>query len=119
MIDQQTPADLTLHLILDNYATHKHPAVQRWLARHPRFHLHFTPTSSSWLNLIECWFREITEKRIRCGVFHSVKELVAAIDEYIAQHNKHPRSFRWRAKAETILEKVRRARAVLDKMHTA
>ena len=118
-IDQQTPPELDLHLILDNYATHKHPAVRRWLQRHPRFHLHFTPTSSSWLNLIERWFREITDKRIRRGVFRSVKELVAAIDAYIAQHNRAPHSFSWTAKVETILEKIRRARAVLDKMQTA
>lgn len=119
LIDEQTPRELALHLILDNYATHKHPAVQRWLKRHPRFHLHFTPTSSSWLNLIERWFREITDKRIRRGVFRSVKDLIAAIDAYVAEHNEHPRSFTWTAKAETILEKIRRARAVLDKMQTA
>jgi transposase len=119
LIDQQTPEDLDLHLIVDNYATHKHPSVQRWLKRHPRFHMHFTPTSSSWLNLVERWFREITDKRIRRGVFHSVKQLVAAIEAYIGEHNQNPRSFVWTAKAEAILEKVRRARAVLDKMRTA
>ena len=119
LLDQHTPPDLDLHLILDNYATHKHPNVRRWLKRHPRFHLHFTPTSSSWLNLVERWFREITDKRIRRGVFRSVKELIAAIDDYIAQHNQDPQSFTWTAKAETILEKVRRARTVLDKMQTA
>lgn len=119
LLDQQTPPDLDLHLILDNYATHKHPNVLRWLKRHPRFHLHFTPTSSSWLNLVERWFREITDKRIRRGVFRSVKELIAAIDEYVAKHNQNPKSFTWTAKAESILEKVRRARAVLDKMRTA
>ena len=119
LLDQQTPPELDLHLILDNYATHKHPNVRRWLKRHPRFHLHFTPTSSSWLNLVERWFREITDKRIRRGVFRSVKELIAAIDDYIAKHNQDPQSFTWTAKAETILEKVRRARTVLDKMQTA
>lgn len=119
LIEQQTPAELDLHLILDNYSTHKHPAVQRWLKRHPRFHLHFIPTSSSWLNLVERWFREITTQRIRRGVFRSVKELIAAIDNYIAQHNRNPKSFTWTAKAEAILEKVRRARAVFDKMQTA
>jgi transposase len=119
LLDRQTPPDLDLHLILDNYATHKHPHVQRWLKRHPRFHLHFTPTSSSWLNLIERWFREISDKRIRRGVFRSVKDLIAAIDDYIAKHNQNPQSFKWTAKTETILEKVRRARAVLDKMQTA
>lgn len=119
LIDERTPGDLDLHLIVDNYATHKHPKVKSWLKRHPRFHMHFTPTSSSWLNLIERWFRDITDQRIRRGVFHSVKQLVAAIDGYIAQHNENPRSFVWTAKAEAILAKVRRARTVLDKMQTA
>jgi transposase len=118
LIDAETPADLDLHLIVDNYATHKHPKVQAWLKRHPRFHMHFTPTSSSWLNLVERWFREITDKRIRRGVFHSVKQLIAAIDAYIKDHNENPRSFVWTAQAEAILEKMRRARAVLDKMQT-
>lgn len=117
-IDAETPAELGVHLILDNYATHKHPKVLRWLGRHPRFHLHFTPTSSSWLNLVERWFREITDKRIRRGVFRSVKELVAAIEAYIAAHNADPHAFVWTAQAEKIFEKVRRARAVLDKMQT-
>jgi len=119
LIDTQTPADMDLHLIADNYSTHKHPKVKAWLKRHPRFHLHFIPTSSSWLNLVERWFREITDKRIRRGTFNSAQELVAAITAYIDQHNANPRSFTWTAKAETILEKVRRARAVLDKMQTA
>jgi transposase len=118
LIDQETPEDMDLHLIVDNYATHKHPKVQAWLKRHSRFHVHFTPTASSWLNLIERWFREITDKRIRRGVFHSVRQLVAAIEAYIGEHNDDPRSFVWTAKAETILEKVRRARATLDKMQT-
>ena len=119
VVDAQTPADLDLHMIVDNYATHKHPKVKAWLKRHRRVHLHFTPTSSSWLNLVERWFREITDKRIRRGVFHSVKQLIAAIDDYIAKHNEAPTTFVWTAKAETILAKVRRARAVLDKMQTA
>lgn len=119
LMDRQTPTDLDLHLIVDNYATHKHPKVKSWLKRHQRFHLHFTPTSSSWLNLVERWFREITDKRIRRGVFRSVKELTAAIEDYVAQHNDDPQAFTWTAKAEAILEKVRRARAVLDKMQTA
>ena len=89
-IDQQTPADLDLHLIADNYGTHKHPKVKNWLKRHPRFHRHLIPTSSSWLNLLERWFREITDKRIRRGVFHSAAELTAAIMTYIAQHNENP-----------------------------
>ena len=118
VIDTQTPAELDLHLIVDNYATHKHPQVQAWLKRHPRFHLHFTPTSSSWLNLVERWFREITNKRIRRGTFHNVAQLQSAIEAFIAQHNADPQSFTWTAKAEVILEKVRRARAVLDKSRT-
>jgi transposase len=119
LIDEQTPPEVDLHLILDNYATHKHPDVKKWLRRHPRFHLHFIPTSSSWLNLIERWFREITDKRIRRGAFRSVKELIAAIESYIVAHNKDPQTFMWTAKADAILEKVRRARAVVDKMRTA
>lgn len=116
LIDEQTPAELDLHLIIDNYATHKHPAVQRWLTRHPRFHMHFIPTASSWLNLIERWFRELTDKRLRRGTFHSEKQLIQAIMGYMAEHNKNPRSFSWTAKADTILAKVGRARAVLDKL---
>lgn len=116
LIDQQTPVELDLHLVIDNYATHKHPKVKNWLKRHPRFQMHFIPTSSSWLNLIERWFREITAKRIRRGSFHSEKELVQAIMDYIATHNKNPKSFSWTAKAETILSKVSRARAALDKL---
>jgi transposase len=120
-MDAETPQDVDLHLILDNYSTHKHPRVQSWLKRHRRFHLHFTPTSSSWLNLVERWFREITDKRIRRGVFRSVKELKAAIMDYIERHNENPKPFVWTAPAERILEKVRRARAVLEnvKLHEA
>jgi transposase len=118
-IDRETPTDLDLHLIVDNYATHKHPKVQRWLKRHRRFHMHFTPTSSSWLNLIERWFRDITDRRIRRGVFKSVAQLEQAIDEYIQHHNANPQGFVWTAKAEAILEKVRRARAVLNKLPSA
>jgi transposase len=116
LIDQETPAELDLHLIVDNYRTHKHAKVQRWLKRHPRFHIHFIPTSSSWLNLIERWFREITDKRIRRDSFTSVPQLIEAIMDYIQKHNEHPKAFVWSAKVEDILEKVRRARAVLDKM---
>lgn len=116
LIDQQTPAELDLHLIVDNYATHKHPRVLSWLKRHPRFHMHFTPTSSSWLNMVERWFREITDKRIRRGVFRSVSELINAIDDYIDQHNRDPKPFVWTARADQILEKVKRARNLLDKM---
>ena len=116
LIDAETPVDMDLHIIADNYATHKHPKVKSWLRRHPRFHVHFTPTSCSWLNLIERWFRDITDKRIRRGSFRSVEELVKAIMRYLAEHNSNPESFTWTAKAEDILEKVRRARAVLDKI---
>ena len=102
---------------MDNYGTHKHPKVQQWLAKHPRFHLHFTPTSSSWLNLVERWFREITDKRIRRGVFHSVADLIAAIEDYIAGHNAHPKPFVWTKSAEAILEKVGRCKAILETVH--
>ena len=116
MIDEQTPADLALHLIVDNYSTHKHPRVKAWLKRHPRFHIHFTPTSSSWLNLVERWFRELTVKRIRRGTFRSVPALITAIREYIDHNNKNPKPFVWTAKAQDILAKIQRARAVLDKL---
>ena len=116
LIDAETPPDLDLHLIVDNYATHKHPKVQSWLKRHRRFHVHFIPTSSSWLNLVERWFREITDKRIRRGTFRNVATLIEAIQSFIDTHNQNPKSFTWTAKVETILAKVRRARAVLDKM---
>ena len=115
-IDAETPPELDLHLIVDNYATHKHPKVKTWLKRHKRFHLHFIPTRSSWLNLVERWFREITDKRIRRGVFRSVEQLIEAIRAYIDEHNNNPKPFVWTAKAQDILDKVRRARAVLDKI---
>ena len=112
-IDRSTQADLDLHLIVDNYATHKHPYVVAWLARHPRFHLHFTPTSSSWLNLVERFFAEITRKRIRRGIFKSVLDLEVAIYRYLAEHNEHPKPFVWTATAEKILEKVEKAAAAV------
>jgi transposase len=118
-IDSETPSDLDLHLIVDNYATHKHPKVMSWLKRHPRFHLHFTPTSSSWLNVIERWFRDLTHNRIRNGVFRSVTELEQAIRDYIDHHNANPKSFVWTKKANDILEKVARARKALDKIPSA
>jgi hypothetical protein len=118
-IDANTPPELDLHLIVDNYATHKHPKVLGWLARHPRFHMHFTPTSSSWLNLIERWFRDLTQQRLRRGVFRSVEDLVRAIEDYIDQHNANPRPFVWTKPAAEILDKVRRARAALNKDPTA
>jgi transposase len=114
-IHRKTPKHKQLHLIVDNYATHKHPEVQAWLAKHPRFHMHFTPTSSSWLNMVERFFRDITEQRIRRGVFTSVPDLEAAIAEYIAVHNAKPKPFIWTAKASDILAKVTRARDVMNK----
>ena len=115
MIDRKTPKKKQLHLIVDNYATHKHPEVKAWLAEHKRFHIHYTPTSSSWLNMVERFFRDITDKRIRRGIFTSVPELEAAINEYIALHNANPKPFIWTAKATDILAKVTRARAALNK----
>lgn len=115
VIDQITPAQKEIHLIADNYATHKHPKVQKWLIRHPRFHVYFTPTSSSWLNMVERFFRDLTQNRLRHGVFRDVEELIMAIGDYIDQHNQRPKPFVWTAKAADILEKVKRARAALDK----
>ena len=118
LIDEQTPDELDLHLIVDNYATHKHPNVQKWLKRHRRFHIHFTPTSSSWLNLVERWFREITENRIRRGTFRNVDQLIQAITEFIEHNNKSPKPYVWTAEAEEILAKVQRARKALDKLQS-
>ena len=105
-LDRETPKDKKLHLIFDNYATHKHPNVQRWLDKHPRFHIHFTPTSASWLNMVELFFRDLTTQQLRRGVFHSVPQLVKMIEDYIAQHNENPKPFIWTAKANDIPEKV-------------
>ena len=116
-IDRETPRDLAIHMILDNYGTHNHPNVKAWLAKHTRFHLHFTPTSSSWLNLVERWFGEITRKRIRRGTFKSVAELVAAIEEYIRLNNDDPKPFVWTKKAAEILEKVNHCKAVTETSH--
>ncbi|MGV1015672.1 MAG: IS630 family transposase, partial [Methyloceanibacter sp.] len=113
-IERETPKDKTLHLIADNYATHKHPAVQAWLAKHPRFNMHFTPTSASWLNMVERFFRDLTTERLRRGVFTSVPELVAAIDQYVAHHNTDPKPFIWTKSARDILHKVIRANARLS-----
>ena len=113
-IDKEVPKALQVHLICDNYATHKHPNVKAWLAKHPRFHLHFTPTSSSWLNLVERWFRELTDKALRRGVFHSVPDLIEKIEEYLEAHNDNPRPFVWTATAEDILAKVARGRVALQ-----
>jgi len=118
VIDRQVPKGLQVHLILDNYGTHKHPNVVAWLGKHPRFHLHFTPTSSSWLNLVERWFRDLDGKAIRRGVFKSVPDLITAIEAYIEANNDNPRPFTWTATAEEILEKVRRGRVTLERNTT-
>ena len=116
-IDRGTPHGLALHLILDNYGTHNHPNVKKWLQTHPRFHLHFTPTSSSWLNLIERWFGAIPRKRIRRGVFKCVPELVAAIEEFIRINNKNPKPFVWTKKVDEILEKISNCKAIIETLH--
>lgn len=116
-IDRETPWNIDLHLIVDNYATHTHPRVRHWLSKHRRFHLHPTPTSSSWLNLVERWFRELTQKRLRRGVFHSVPELIQAIQQYLEENNQHPKAFIWTASAEKILAKVHNCRAISETLH--
>ncbi len=116
-IERETPKGLTVHLICDNYATHKHPDVKAWLAKHSRFYMHFTPTSSSWLNLVERWFRELTDKALRRGVFHSVPDLIAKIEDYLAAHNDDPKPFIWTATAEDILAKVARGRVALQALN--
>ena len=118
LIDRQTPAEKDLHLIVDNYATHKHPAVQRWLKRHPRFHIHFTPTSASWLNMVERFFRDLTHNRLKRDCFSSVDQLVTCIGNYLAKHNREPKPIIWTANAADILGKVTRARARLNKLQT-
>jgi len=116
-LDREFPGELELHLIVDNYRTHKHANVDAWLAKHPRFQLHFIPTSSSWLNLVERWFRELTDKAIRRGVFHSVPELIQAIEAFLTAHNDDPKPFVWTASADAILAKVSRCKAVLETVH--
>src|SRR6516162_2613469 len=113
-IDREVPEELAVHLICDNYATHKHESVRAWLDKHPRFQLHFTPISSSWLNLVERWFRELTDKAPRRGVFHSVPDLVAKIEDYLAAHNNNPKPFVCTATADDILAKVARGRVALQ-----
>ena len=111
-IHRETPKDLAIHLIADNYATHKHPEVKAWLVKHPRFHMHFTPTSSSWLNLVERFFRDLTD-RITNGSFASVKELADTIIAYLADRNQNPKRYVWKAKGEEILRKIQRAREIM------
>ena len=107
-LDANVPPDLAIHLIIDNYATHKHPKVRLWLAARPRYHVHYTPTYASWLNQVELWFRHISQQTIRRGSFQSVKELVAKIEHFVQTYNKCARPFVWTATADSILEKVRR-----------
>ena len=114
-IDRNVPKSLQVHLILDNYHTHKHTEVVTWLGKHKRFHLHFTPTSSSWLNLVERWFRELTDKNIRRGSFPSVPDLIASIETYLEITNREPKPLVWTATADSIIEKVHRGRVALAK----
>jgi len=113
-IDQQVAENLQIHLILDNYATHKHPNVKAWLQKHPRFQLHFTPTSSSWLNMVEGFFAQLTNRAIRRGTFASVPELITAIEDYLTANNTNPTPFTWTKTAEQIIEKVQRGRVTLN-----
>jgi transposase len=113
-IDKSVSASLEVHLVLDNYGTHKHPDVKKWLAARPRYHVHFTPTSSSWLNQIERWFAEITRKRIRRGTFRSVPELISAIKDYVRHYNRSPQPFHWVASASQIIRKVNKYKDTLE-----
>jgi transposase len=115
MIERSVPEDKDIHIIADNYATHKHPNVRRWLGRHSRVHVHFTPTSSSWLNMVERFFRDLTTKRLRRGVFTSVQDLELALHDYVRVHNESPKPFIWTKTATDILQKVTRARKAADK----
>lgn len=115
-IKRSVPKDKEIHIICDNYSTHKHENVKLWQKNNPQFHFHFTPTSASWLNMVERFFRDISENRIRRGVFYSESHLIEAIEEYIKEHNKNPKPFIWTASAKDILEKVKRAREVLNKL---
>jgi putative transposase len=113
-IDKSVAPDLEIHLILDNYGTHKHPEVKKWLADRPHYHVHFTPTSSSWLNQIERWFAEITRKRIRRGTFRSVRDLIKAIKDYVRHYNRNPQPFQWVASASKIIRKVNKYKETLE-----
>jgi len=117
-IKAEAPKDKQIHLICDNYATHKHARVKEWAKRNKRFHFHFTPTSASWLNMVERFFRDLSENQLKRGVFRSVPELIEAIETYLASHNEDPKPFIWTAKANDILEKVKRARQKLDKLQS-
>ncbi len=116
-IDKETPKEFELHAIVDNYATHKHENVKKWLSKHKRFHLHFIPTSSSWLNLIERWFGEITNKRIRRGTFASVPELIHSINQYVDNYNRNPHQYIWTKSTDKILEKIAKLKAIYASAH--
>lgn len=116
-VDRAVPRRREIHLILDNYGTHKHPRVQEWFAARPRYHLHFTPTGASWLNLVDRWFAEITRKRLRRGAFRSVKDLERAIHQYLRENNKHPRPFIWTATAASIMRKIKHCKEALETGH--
>ena len=116
-IERETPSELDVHLVVDNYCTHKHEKVRAWLKRRPRFHLHFVPTSSSWLNLVERFFADLSADVISAGSFQSVRELVRDIEDYLAERNLHPKPYRWRAQGEVILQKIQRARQKLAETH--
>jgi transposase len=116
-INRETPAGRELHLIVDNYATHKHPKVRAWLARHPRFHFHFTPTSASWLNAVEGFFATLTKRRLQRGVFKGIVDLQAAINRFLDEHNASPKPFVWTADPHAIIEKVRRGKQALESIH--
>lgn len=116
-IDHNVPRKLDIHIIMDNYATHKHPMVKEWFAKHPRYHAHFTPTSSSWLNAVERFFAEITAKRIRRGTFPSITKLVSAISAYVAEHNANAKPFVWTKSARTIMAKIRKCHAIYESGH--
>jgi transposase len=116
-INRETPAGRELHLIVDNYATHKHPKVRAWLERHPRFHFHFTPTSASWLNAVEGFFAKLTRQRLKRGVFKGIVDLQAAINRYLAETNENPKPFTWTADPDAIIEKVRRGKQALESIH--
>jgi transposase len=115
-LEREFPKPLTLHLIMDNYGTHKEPSVRAWLKKHRRFACHFIPTSSSWLNLVERWFKELSDKAIRRASFLSVADLEKAIEEFMAAWNENPTPFIWTAKAEDILQKIERARATVEQI---
>ena len=116
-LDRAFPRDLALHVILDNYGTHKHRTVRAWLDAHPRFTLHFTPTGASWLNLVESWFSQLTRQRLRRGVFCSVPELIAAIDDYLTHYNTDPKPFTWSTTVDAILDKVSKCKVILGTYH--